>query len=68
MIYKSPDQMEKEQAELTALGVTYHKFNDFVRVIGTGVFADMPKGKVYDRVHKLTAKCLIDKKYATLAV
>lgn len=64
MIYKSPDQIEKEQAELTAAGVTYHKFNDFVTVTGTGV-GPMPKGKVYNRVHKLTAKCLIDKKYAT---
>lgn len=66
MIYKSKEQQEMEQAEYDELGVTYHKFKDFVTIVGTGVFADMPKGKKYTRVHKLTAKVLVEKKYATV--
>lgn len=68
MIYKSKEQMEMEEAEYVELGVTYHKFRDFVTVKGTGVFADMPKGKVYKRVHKLTAAVLVNKKYAEVVV
>lgn len=64
MILRSEEEAKAEQDELTEQGAKYHRFADFVTIKGTGVFADMPKGKIYKRVHRLTATELVKKKYA----
>lgn len=64
MLYKTDEQIDAEKAELE--GATWHKLNDYVNVEGTGRFEDMPKGKRFERVHRLAAKELVRKGYATV--
>lgn len=64
MQYKTDEQIAMEEQALKDEGATFHKWGDVVDIYGTGVFKDMKKGQKYPRVHKLTAKVLVDKKYA----
>lgn len=66
MLFRTDEEKERDKAELE--GAKFHKFNDFVTVKGTGKFPDMPKGKVYRRVHKLAADVLVKKQYAEVTV
>ena len=67
MRYRSPADLEKDMAELRAEGTTFHKFSDVVDIVGTGKFSEMPQGKKYTKVHRLTATELVKKGYAKMA-
>lgn len=64
MIQRTKSEQQKRIDELK--GATFHKFNDTVSIKGTGVFSDMPKGKLFERVHRLVADVLVEKKYAVI--
>lgn len=64
MVYKDQATKDREMEELK--GATHHKFNDFVNVEGTGKFESLPKGKVFERVHRLAAAELKKKGYANI--
>lgn len=65
MIVRTPAQQKALEKELE--GATFHNFSDTVTIEGTGMFPDMPKGKKFLKVHRLTANHLVEKKYATIA-
>lgn len=56
---------EAAQQALKDEGATFHKFDDLTTIYGTGKFSDMKKDQVFTRVHKLVAKELVKKGYAT---
>lgn len=63
MIPKDADQLAAEQQELEESGAKFYKWNQKIKIVGTGKYPPMPEGKVYTE-HILAAKCLIDKGYA----
>ena len=63
MILRKPAEQKAREKEIE--GATFHNFNDVQTLEGTGV-GPLEKGVKYPRVHKLTAKVLVDKKYATV--
>lgn len=64
MVLKTKAQIESEMQEFKDSGAKAYRWNDTVTIEGTGAYSEMPKGKKYMKVHKLTAATLVKKGYA----